>query len=201
MVRAIGKPPTFRSSNWRGNSTSFIGERVMNVRWSRFATGMLVVAGVVLMSGRSWAVYYALGPSKDEWGLKYDVEVNAADGEKLNVLFTLADEGRLKPIYSASVVAFSKPNRDGGQTYLANERFELKANQDGKLIGQVQIRQELADRAMVRILTLMVDGRRQTAGARYYDIPLKKFLNKAPVVDSPQARPSIASPPGSKITK
>ena len=167
---------------------------------SGLVTGMLVFAIVLVMSGRSWAVFYSLGPSKDEWGLKYDVEVNAADGDKLNVLFTLADEGRLKPIYSATVVAFSNPNRDGGRTYLVDAPIDLKSTKDGKLTGQAQIRKDFADRAMIRILTLMVDGRRQTSGAAYYNIPLKKFLNKAPAA-SPQAPPSIASPPASKVTK
>ena len=173
----------------------------MSFRWSRLTTGVLVVAAVVLMSGRSWAVFYSLGPSKDEWGLKYDVEVKAADGDKLNVLFTLADAGRLQPIYSATVVAFSNPKSDGGRTYLVNAPIDLKSTKDGKLTGQAQIRKEFADRAMIRILTLTVDGRRQTSGAAYYEIPLKKFLNKAPVAASPQTPPSIASPPTSKITK
>ena len=173
----------------------------MRLRFSRLATGVLVVAAVVLMSGRSWAVFYSLGPSKDEWGLKYEVEVNAADGNKLDVLFTLADEGRLKPIYSATVVAFSNLNSDGGRSYLVNAPIDLKSTKEGKVVGKVQIRKEFADRAMIRILTLMVDGRRQTAGAALYDIPLKKFLNKAPVAASPQAPPSIASPPASKVIK
>jgi hypothetical protein len=201
MVRAMR---TSRASNARigySDSTYFKGEREMSFRFSRLAMGVLVVAAVFLMSGRSWAVFYSLGPSKDEWGLKYDVEVNAADGDKLNVLFTLADEGRLKPIYSATVVAFSNPNSDGGRTYLVNAPIDLKSTKDGKLTGQAQIRKEFADRAMIRILTLTVDGRRQTSGANYYDIPLKKFLNKAPVAASPQAPPSIASPPASKVTK
>src|SRR5262249_44807541 len=107
------------------DSTKFKGEREMNFQCSRLATLVLVVAAVVLMPGLSWAVFYALGPSKDEWGLKYDVEVNAADGDKLNVLFTLADEGRLKPIYSATVVAFSNPSSDGARSYLVNAQFDL----------------------------------------------------------------------------
>jgi hypothetical protein len=173
----------------------------MSIRFSRVTTGMLVVAAMMLMSGRCWAIYYGLGPSKDEWGLKYDVAVHDADGDNLTVVFTLADEGRLKPIYSASVVALSNPNRDGGQTHLVNARIDLKSTKDGKLPGQAQIRKEFADRAMIRILTLTVDGRRQTSGAAYYDIPLKKFLNKAPVAASPQAPPSIASPPASKVRR
>ena len=46
---------------------------------------------------------------------------------------------------------------------------------------------------MIRILTLTVDGQRQTKGAAYYDIPLNKYLKKAPAAGSP-----LASPPASK---
>ena len=172
----------------------------MNFRFSRLTTGVMVVAAVVLMSGRSWAVYYALGPSKDEWGLKYEVEVNAAEGDQLNVRFTLADQGRLKPIYSATVVAFSNPiNNDG--SYLVKTQIDLKPTKDGKLTGQVQIPKRLADRAQIRILTQTFDGRRQTAGARLYDIPLRKFLNSADVAAWPKNLPEIASPSSAKVTK
>jgi hypothetical protein len=174
----------------------------MSIRLSRLATGVLVVAAVVLMSGRSWAVYFGLGPSKDEWKLKYDVDVNAVDGDTLTVVFTLADEGRLKPIYSIDLVAFSKQtDSQGGRSYDVKAPIQLKTTKDGKRAGQVQIRKEFVDRAMIRILTLTVDGQRQQAGAAYYDIPLKKFLNNAPTAASPKTPPSIAAPPASKVTR
>jgi hypothetical protein len=171
----------------------------MNFRSSRLASGVLVVAAVVLMPGVSWAVFHALGPSKDEWGLKYEVEASA-EGDQLNVLFTLADQGRLKPIYSATVIAFSNPDRDGGRTYLAKAPIDLKPATGGKLTGQAQISKKFADRAMIRILTLTFDGRRHTS-ASYYDIPLKKFLKRAAVAASPHAPPSLASPPASRVRK
>ena len=164
------------------------------------ASGVLVVASVVLLPGVSWAVFHALGPSKDEWGLKYEVEVNAADDDKLNVRFTLADEGRLKPIYSATVVAFSDPISNSG-SYLLKAQIDLKSTKAGKLTGQVQIPKRLADRARIRILTQTFDGRWQTAGARLYDIPLKKFLGSADVAPLPKSLPAIASPPSAKVTK
>ncbi len=173
----------------------------MYTRFSPLAIGALVVAAVVLMPGRSWAVFYPLGPSSDEWGLKYDLQVSATSGDELNVAFTLANGGRLKPVYSITVVAFSKLQSDGGRSYLVKTPIELKTTKDGKLAGQVQIRKEYADIAMIRILTLTVDGRRQTAGAAYYDIPLKKFLNKAPVAASSPTPSSIAAPPASKVVK
>ncbi|MHB0956250.1 MAG: hypothetical protein ACYC6N_28505 [Pirellulaceae bacterium] len=173
----------------------------MYTRLSPLVISALVVAAVVLMPGRSLAVYYALGPSSDEWGVKYDLKVNATSDDELNVAFTLSDGGRLKPIYSITVVAFSKPNRDGGRSYLVKTPIELKATKDGKRAGHVQIRKEHSDIAMIRILTLTVDGRRQTAGAAYYDIPLKKFLNTAPVADLSDTPSSIAAPPASKVAK
>jgi hypothetical protein len=172
----------------------------MSFRFSPLATGVLVVVSVVLISSVGLAHFYELGPSKDEWGLKYDAEVTAI-GDKLNVTFTLADQGRLKPIYSVSVVAFSNLRPDGGRTYLLNTTFDLKPTKDGKLTGQLQIGKEFVDRAMIRIMTLTFDGKPQTAGARYYQMPVKKFIKKAPAADSPGTPASIASPPVSKVTK
>jgi hypothetical protein len=173
----------------------------MNTRWSRVATGVLVAAAIVLMAGRAWAIFNALGPSKDEWKLKYDVEVQDAGSDKLTVVFTLVDDGRLKPIYSIDLVAFSRQvDSQGGRSYDVKERVELKMTADGKRVGQVQIRKQFADRAMFRILTLTVDGQRQQFAA-YYDIPLRKFLNRAPAAASRQPPRSIAAPPASRVTK
>ena len=177
----------------------------MDFRFLPLATRVLVVTAVVLMTSRSWAHWYELGPSKDEWGLKYDGEVDAANGDKLNVHFTIADQGRLKPIHSVFVMAFSNPDRSGSRTYLVKTPIIMKPTKDGKLTGQVEVGKEFANRVVIRIFTLTVDRRSQmvgpTAGARYYDIPLKKFLKKAPLAASSQSRSSIAPPPASKVAK
>lgn len=202
MVRGLG---TSRDTDARigcSAPTYLEGERAMSMRLSRWATGLLVVAVMVLISGRCWAVFHGLGPSKDEWGLKYDVAVSDAGNDKLTVLFTLADEGRLKPIYSIHLVAFSKQtDSQGGRSYDAKLPLELKMTQDGRRVGQVQIRKEFADRAMFRILTLTVDGKRQTAGAAYYDIPIVKFMSKAPASASPAVASPLAPPSTSKVTR
>jgi hypothetical protein len=153
---------------------------------------------MVLLSDQSWAIREGLGPSKDEWGLKYDVAVHDADGDKVTVVFTLADEGRLKPFYSLDLVAFSKPaDSRSGSTYDVNVPIKLKPNQDGKRTGEVQIRKEFVDRAKIRIITLTVDGKRQSAsGGAFYDIPIAKYLKKAPAAASPAVAPSA-----SKVTK
>lgn len=173
----------------------------MSIQLSRLAMSLLVVATVALLSGQCWAVFFPLGASKDEWGLKYDLQVTDAGDDKLNVLFTLADAGRLKPIHSATVVAFSAPDYTGGQSYLVKERIKLQPIKEGSRAGQVQIPKKFFHIAMIRILTLRVDGRPQTAGAAYYDIPLRSFLNKKPPTAPPAAPPTLATPPTAKVTK
>lgn len=191
--------PTFRRSN-RRQRFHLTGACDMNFRFSPLAMGASFVVTVLLTSSVSWAHFYELGPAKDEWGLKYEGEVTAA-GDKLNVSFTLADQGRLKPIYSVSLVAFSDLRKDGGRTYLVNSTFDLKPTRDGKLTGQLQIDKRFADRIMVRILTLTFDGKPQTAGARYYQIPLKHLMKKTPAPASFQTPAAIASPPAPTATK
>jgi len=149
----------------------------MNTFSSRLATGLLIIAAVALMPSRSWGVFYLLALSSDDWKVKFDVKVSAADGDTLNIALTVVDEGRLKPIHSITVVAFSRQtDSQGGRSYDVKAPFELKPTDDGLQAGQVQIGKEFADRAMIRILTLNVDGKRQTAGAAYYDIPLSRFM-------------------------
>ena len=107
----------------------------MVLRFLPRATGVLVVIAVVLMTSHSWAHWYALGPSKDEWGLKYDGGVDVASSDKLIVRFTIADQGRLKSIHSVFVMAFSNPDRTG--TTLVKTSITMKPTEDGKLSGQV----------------------------------------------------------------
>ena len=170
--------------------------------WPR-VTAVLVVIAVLLMAGRTWAHWYPLGPSKDEWGLKYDGKVDVAKSDKLSVRFTIAGQGRLKPIHSVFVMAFSDPDQTG--TNLLKRPIEMKLTEEGQLSGQAEVEKKFADRAVIRIFTFTVNGRSYmagpTAGARFYDVPLKKFLPKAPAAASVQSGPSLAPPPASSVAK
>lgn len=165
----------------------------MSVRLSRRALGLLAVAGALCITGRCLAVYVPLGASADDWGMKFDVKVTAGEGDKMTVHFRLTDQGRLKPIYTTTLVAFSDPGYDGSRTFLAQSPIEMKPTKDGHLVGQTQISKELLERAQIRILTLTVDGQRQTGGAASYYIPLKRFLTKPPAAVPTSATESIQS--------
>lgn len=170
----------------------------MSIRRSRVVMGLFVVAAMAIMSSPCWAIYYGLGPSKDEWGLKYDVEVTDAGNNMLNVTFTLESEGRLKPFHSIELIAFSKQaDSQGRRAYDIKAPFQFTTTKDGKRTAQVQIRKDFANGAEIRILTRMVDGQRQPSGGSYYDIPLKKYLNKTPVTPPIATSPKVTP----KVTK
>ena len=80
-----------------------------------------------------------------------------------------------------------KNSSQASQRYDVKGRLELKPTADSKRVGKIQFRKELADQAIIRVLTQRVDGRFQSAGAAYYDLPLAKHLKEA-------ASPAVASP-------
>jgi len=158
-------------------------------------TGLLVMAAIALIPGQAWAIYYALGPSKDEWGLKYSVAVEDAEPDMVTVKFTLESEGRLKPIHSISLAVHDKQkSSNGSQRFDVKGRLEFKPTADGKRVGQMKIRKDEVDRAILRVLTQNVDGRFQSAAAKYYDIPVAKYLKET-------APPSVAAPPAPPSAK
>jgi len=158
-------------------------------RFPRLATGLLAFAVVALLSGKAWAVYYPLGPSNDDWGLKYSVAVEDAESGMVTVTFTLESDGRLKPVHSISMQVRDKQNSSSATV---KGRLELKPTADGKRVGRMKIRKDEADRAVLQVLTQTFDGRFQAAPARYYDIPLAKHLEKSasPGVASSQSSPT-----------
>jgi hypothetical protein len=170
----------------------------MNTRFARAAMSLLTVAAVVLTVGQAWAVYFPLGPSKNEWGLKYEVQLSEAGGNTVNVALTLADEGRLGPAYSYTVVAFS-PRPGGSQAYDLKSKIELQSRPDGLRAGQVQIRRDLVGKAMIRVLSLRFDGKPQTVGAVYYDIPLNRYtIAAAPAGTQPVVTPTTPTAAAAK---
>lgn len=167
----------------------------MSNRISPKLTGLLVLVVVALACQQARAIYYALAPSSDDWGLKYEVAVEDAGSDKLLVKFTLAGEGRLKPIHSVTVAVLDKQrSTKNSRLYDVRGKLELKPTADGKRRGQLQIRKDQSDDAIIRVLTQRVDGKFQSAGAAYYDIPLAKFLREG-------SSPEVASQPESPADK
>jgi hypothetical protein len=165
----------------------------MNNRFLRSAMSLTIFAAIGLLTSPASAVFYPLPASKDDWGMKYDVKLSAAGAQHVNVVFTLADEGRLKTIHSFTLVAMRQVS-PGTYAYDAKLPIALKTTADGKQVGQIQVRREFLDKAMIRVLTFSVDGKRQTSGAALYNLPLNKFMNQL-------APATLAAPPATSSVK
>lgn len=160
----------------------------MSNRHFQWVSGLLAVVVLTLLAERAWAIYYSLGPSKNEWGLKYDVSVEDAGADMVTVKFTLVDEGRLKPIHSVSLSVLDKQNSTpNSQRYNVVGRLEFKTTSDGKRVGEIRVKKDLVELGTLQVLTQRVDGKFQAKGAAYYDIPLAKHLHEpgSPAVASP----------------
>lgn len=128
--------------------------------------------------------------------MKYDVAVNEVDRDTVNVVFTVADEGRLKPFDLIELIAFNKEtDEQGGHSYDVKTPIVLKKAKDGRLVGQAEMPKQFLDRAQIRILTRTLDSKPQS-GLSYYELRVKKLMNKTPATAS-----SSASQPESKVTK
>src|SRR5436305_10592426 len=100
--------------------------------------------------------------------MKYDIEVNDAGRDTVTVVFSVADEGRLKPFDLIELIAFSKQtDNQGGHSYDVEAPIVLKTTKDGRRAGQVQMRKEFLDRAQIRILTRTFDGKPQSVISYY----------------------------------
>ena len=77
------------------------------LRWTALLVAAVVVAGI---AGRARGLDFGLGETNEELELKYDiaVEEHSFDGAstgRVTLVFTLADEGRLKPLDGVRAIA------------------------------------------------------------------------------------------------
>lgn len=165
----------------------------MNIRFARLATAMLVAAAVLVTSGRSWAIYNVLPQSKDEWGMKYDIEVNDTGRDTVTVVLNVADEGRLKPLYRIELISMNpEADNQGGHAYDVKTIIKLQKTEDGRLVGQAEMPRKFVNTAQMRLMSDHFDNQPQHWLVNY-EVPIRRFLDKSPA--------PIASPPGSGYTK
>ena len=87
----------------------------MLMRTLRWSALLLATVAFVWTSGRAWGIGFYLGETKEELKLKYDVVVHNHGDERVTVEFTLADEGRLKPLDEVQFLILAKePDKGGG---------------------------------------------------------------------------------------
>jgi hypothetical protein len=168
---------------------------------------VLVAAAVVWTAGRAWGIGFVLGQTKEELKLKYDVAVeeHTFGGEstgRVTVVLTLADEGRLKPLDEVQlVIPGQEKNNDGSNWMDLVVAIDMQKTDDGKRVGRVHIRKELAERAEIQLNTHSLDGKLDPLTRLHHVIPVAKYLKAPAATAKPTAAPAAAPPPATEQKK
>ena len=127
---------------------------------------LTVLTTLLLTADRARAMSEILGQTKEQLKLKYEVAVqeHSFGGEstgRVTIMFTLADEGRLKPLdWAELVIPGKEKQKDGGYRPDLVVGIELHKADDGKRVARVHLRKEWADRAEIWLHTNSMDGKK-----------------------------------------
>jgi hypothetical protein len=153
------------------------------------------------MSGRALGIGFILGETKDELKLKYDVSVQDHGTGRATVVFTLADEGRLKPLDEVQLaIPAQTKNKDGSYWMDLVVSIDMTKTEGGKRVGRIHILKELAERAEIRLNTHTMDGKMDLLTRLHHVVPIAKYLGSAPTAAARPAAPRAqrSGPPASE---
>lgn len=176
----------------------------MLMRTPRWSVMVLVVAALVCAAGRAGAIGFALGQTKEELQLNYDLTVQDHGTGRVTFVFVLADEGRLKPLDEVQlVIPAREKNSDGSYWMDLVVSIDMVKAEGGKRVGRVHILKGLAERAEIQLNTHTMDGKLDPMTRLHHVIPLGKYLKNAPVAApaakaEPAREPAAAAPPATE---
>jgi hypothetical protein len=110
----------------------------------------------------------------------------------VTVEFTLADEGRLKPVDAVELEIPAPVAKDGSQVPDLAVPMELKQSNDGKRVARFEIRKDWAERAQIWLTTNWFDGKQLVMTRYHYMIPVARYLKDGAAAPAP-AKPAAAA--------
>src|SRR5690349_7065440 len=110
---------------------------MQTVHWPAAA---LAAAVVVWTAGSAWGIGEILGESKEQLRLAYDVAAEQHASGRVTVVFTLADEGRLRPLDEVQLVVPAKAkNADGSYWMDLVVPIDMVKAEGGRRVGRVHL--------------------------------------------------------------
>ncbi len=100
---------------------------------------------------------------------------------RVTVVFTLADEGRLKPLDEVQLLVPGQDrNQDRGHWMDLVVSIDMTNIEGGKRMTRVHILKELAQRAEIRVNTHTMGGKQDPLTQLHHAIPLAKYSKNVP---------------------
>lgn len=144
-----------------------------------YAAAVMIIALLMVAQAVS-AAGVILSETKEQLKLQYDVAIDQR-ASQVAVTFTLADEGRLKPITGVYLcIPTEKAEKNGGR--YADLYVPLAMTTvAGKQVVNFELTEEWARRAEIQLITLTLEGKQAAPGQRtspsyLYSMPLAKYL-------------------------
>ncbi|MEZ5943153.1 MAG: hypothetical protein R3C18_17300 [Planctomycetaceae bacterium] len=145
--------------------------------WKSLGASLLAMVVVVGSCQQANAIGFPLSESKEELKLKYEVEVTDHGTDRVTVVFTLEDEGRMKPLDEVQFyIPAQEKNANGGYYADLVVSIEMREMEDGKRRGRVHILRELAERGEIWLNTHHMDGEVTPLTRWHHIIPVAKHL-------------------------
>ncbi len=155
---------------------------------------VMAMAAVVFAGSLAWGMGVVLGQTKEELKLDYGVSVVDHGTGRVTVVLTLADEGRLKPLDEVQLaIPGQETEKDGGHWMDLVVSMDMQQTDDGKRVGRVHIRRDLAERAEIQLNTHTMDGKHDPMTRLHHVIPLAKYLRteeRSAAAARPRATPA-----------
>jgi hypothetical protein len=141
---------------------------------------LMVLSALILTTGWAWAEGFILGETKEELKLQYDVAVQDHGTGRVTVVFTLADEGRLRPLDEVQlVIPGQEENEHGGHWMDLVVSIDMTQADGGKHVGRVHLLKEWAERAEIQLNTHTMDGKTDPLTRLHHVIPIAKHMKDA----------------------
>jgi hypothetical protein len=157
-------------------------------------SSVIALAAVTFAANDAWAMGEILGQTKEELKLKYDISVQDHGTGRVTIVFTLADEGRLKPLDAIELIILAQKEPEGRSHLDLSVSLDTKIADDGNRVARVHIKRELAERAELWLTTSSFDGKQLALTYYVHRIPLGEHLKYAPAPAAKPAGPPIAEP-------
>ncbi|MBX3448421.1 MAG: hypothetical protein KF777_02625 [Planctomycetaceae bacterium] len=154
------------------------------MRTTRVRQGFGLLFGLAICLGLAGDLAYGIGfvlsETREQLKLDYTVEATDHGTDRVTVVFTLVDEGRLKPLDEVRlVIPAEKKNSDGSYWMDLTVALEMRPQPDGSRVGRIHLRRDWAARGEIHLDTHTLDGKLDPLTRLHHVIPLKETVTNA----------------------
>lgn len=154
------------------------------MRTTRIGHGFALLFGLAICLGlagnSAYGIGFVLGETREQLKLDYTVAVTDHGTDRVTIVFTLADEGRLAPLDAVRmVIPAEKKNSDGSYWMDLTVAVDMQPQSDGTRVGRIHLRRDWASRGEIQLDTHTMDGKVDPLTRLHHVIPLKDAVTNA----------------------